>query len=141
MQWNEGYIAEVERSVSQRVKAAGYFLVSRIRENISIPSRTVTFRDITKGKNKGGRKKVLGARGSSRSKPGQFPHKDFGRLRQSIAQDHQGLITRVGTNVPYGKFLELGTAKMAARPFLRRTLAEERQKIEDMIRFGPGDIR
>jgi HK97 gp10 family phage protein len=142
MQWNDNYIKEVERTVSQRVQAAGYFLVSRIRENISIPSRTVSFKQISRGKNKGKTKKVLGARGSNRSKPGQFPHKDFGRLRMSIAQDHRGLITRVGTNVPYGKFLELGTAKMAARPFLRRTLAEERQKIEDMIRFGPStDIR
>lgn len=134
MQWDESYVREVERTVAARVQAAGYHLVSRIRENISVPSRTVKLRE-----GKGGKvKKVLGPRGSSRSRPGEFPHKDFGRLRQSIAQQHFPDEARsiVGTNLPYGKFLELGTSKMAARPFLRRTLAEEKETIRQMITFG-----
>ena len=136
MTWNDSYIREMERTIGQRVQAAGYHLVSAIRRNISIPSRTVTMGTVTKGKNKGAPKKILGPRGSNRSKPGQFPHKDFGRLRSSIAQDYNAatLTTRVGTTVPYGKYLELGTQKMRPRPWLRRTLAEERKKIEDIIR-------
>lgn len=139
MTWNENYIPQLERTVGQRVQAAGFHLISAIRRNISIPSRTVSFKDNKNGK----RVKVLGARGSSRSRPGQFPHKDFGRLRMSIAQDFDGKTsTRVGTNVDYGRFLEFGTARMAARPWLRRSLMEERQKIEDIIRYGGAvDIR
>lgn len=138
MIWNgDNYIREVERTVGQRVQSAGYHLISRIRENISIPSRTVSFKETASGKNKGKVKKVLGARGSSRSKPGEFPHKDFGLLRQSIAQDFDGkTTTRVGTALSYGKFLEFGTSRMRPRPWLRRTLAEEKQNIVDIITHG-----
>lgn len=141
MDWNQSYILEAERTYGQRVQAAGIYLVSRIRENISIPSRTVKTVTIAKGKNKGKIKKVLGARGSNRSKPGEFPHKDYGRLRQSIASDYNAttLTARVGTNLQYGKFLELGTSKMRPRPWLRRTLNEEREAIRRMIEFGGDD--
>lgn len=133
MQWNDSYILEAERTYSQRVEAAGFYLISRIRENISIPSRTVSL-SIKNGKVK----KTLGDRGSSRSKPGEFPHKDFGTLRSRIAQDHpsDSLVTRVGTNLAYGKYLEFGTAKMRSRPWLRRTLAEEREPIRQIIEHG-----
>src|SRR5262245_11289739 len=106
MNWEgDKYIAEMERTVAQRVQAAGIYLQSRIRENISVPSRTVTFRTIERGKNRGESKKVLGPRGSNRSKPGDFPHKDFGFLRQSIAQqfDAVNLISRVGSSIKYAR--------------------------------------
>ncbi len=44
-----------------------------------------------------------------------------GRLKGSLQLDDSGLallVMRVGTNVIYGKFVEFGTRKMAARPFL-----------------------
>ncbi len=46
---------------------------------------------------------------------------DTGRLRGSITIDDSDLVRlqmRVGTNVLYGKWVEFGTRKMAARPFL-----------------------
>lgn len=49
-----------------------------------------------------------------------------GRLRASIgwrmAKDGLGLLVIVGTNVLYAIFVEMGTWKMAARPFLRPAL-------------------
>jgi hypothetical protein len=87
-----------------------------------------------------GTRKVLGKRGSNRSRPGEPPHKDLGTLRSSVATqmetttgDPSGL---VGTALEYGKHLELGTAKMAPRPWLRRTLAQELPAVEDIIRTG-----
>jgi len=139
MQWNgDQYLAEAERTYGDRVRAAGIYLQSRIRENISIPSRTVGVGIISKGKNKGQTKKILGARGSNRSKPGEFPHKDYGLLRQSIATDYDQstLTARIGSALSYAKYLELGTRKMRPRPFLRRTLAEERETIRQMIELG-----
>ncbi len=42
-----------------------------------------------------------------------------GRLRQSIQVDNSKfLVSTVGTNVYYGIFVEKGTVKMKARPFL-----------------------
>ena len=46
---------------------------------------------------------------------------DTRRLATSIQIDDSGLarlVMRVGTNVLYGKWVEFGTPKMAARPFL-----------------------
>ena len=52
---------------------------------------------------------------------------DTGRLRSSItdelAMDDEGLVGRVGTDVEYAPYVELGTSRMAAQPFLRPALA------------------
>lgn len=56
---------------------------------------------------------------------------DTGRLRSSIRSTqpfeevHRRLVVRVGTNVDYAAYVELGTRYMSARPFLRRALNEE----------------
>jgi len=69
--------------------------------------------------------------GSSPSSAGEPPRRVTGRLSGSIAHevDRKRLIGRVGTNVLYGKFLELGTRKMAARPFIRPGLEKARHMI------------
>lgn len=132
----DSYIREVERTVGQRVHAAAIHLQGVIRQMISTPSRTVGQREITRGKNKGKMKQVLGRRGSNRSKPDEPPHKDFGTLRRSIAVDFDAanLRARVGSNLPVSRFLELGTRRLAARPFLRKALVEQQAKIEQIIR-------
>ena len=58
------------------------------------------------------------------SQPGQPPAQRSARLDISIAHevDRMQLLSRFGTNVMYGLFLELGTSKMEARPFLRPVL-------------------
>lgn len=52
---------------------------------------------------------------------------DTGRLRASInwrlAQDSQGLLGIIGTNVTYAPHVEFGTRYMAAQPFLRPALS------------------
>lgn len=51
---------------------------------------------------------------------------DTGRLRSSIThelgQDGGGLFALIGTNVEYALFIELGTSRMGAQPFLRPAL-------------------
>jgi hypothetical protein len=64
--------------------------------------------------------------GAHPSKPGEPPRKQTGRLLGSVAWEIVGLVARVGTNVRYGRWLELATARMAARPWLRRALKEMR---------------
>ena len=41
-----------------------------------------------------------------------------GRLRDSIQSRSDATTAIVGTDVPYGKYVELGTRKMAAQPYL-----------------------
>jgi HK97 gp10 family phage protein len=51
---------------------------------------------------------------------------DTGRLRSSItheiAADHRGLVGRVGTDVEYAPYVEYGTSRSPAQPYLRPAL-------------------
>ena len=67
------------------------------------------------------------------SAPGEYPHKDTGQLRRFVGYEVNGLVARVGTNVEYGKWLELGTSKMAARPWLLRSVFALRARIRTIL--------
>lgn len=89
---------------------------------------------------RGSRSGVIYKRGgktAQRSAPGEFPKTDRGRLVASIKREEQagsqGLIQRVGTNLRYGRFLEFGTLKIAARPWLARTLKLNTKTISEKI--------
>lgn len=65
------------------------------------------------------------------SAPGEPPRSRTRTLIKSIAYEvrwynvgTEVVTVRVGSNVPYARHLEFGTRKMAARPFLRPSLAE-----------------
>jgi len=62
------------------------------------------------------------------SSPGEPPHVDEGRLRSSITHEIGGtrnvVEARVGTNVKYGRFLELGTRHILPRPWLRPAIMQ-----------------
>ena len=69
------------------------------------------------------------------SRPGHPPRIDTGVLVKSIMSEthrsQNSIETRVGTNIDYGLYLELGTEKMAPRPWLRpafRTLRRQYRK-------------
>ena len=88
---------------------------------------------------------VIYGKGAGRSRkgldpslPGEPPKKVSGWLRMNIASemDRARIEARVGTNVPYGKHLELGTRKMAPRPWIRAALV--RNAVELQRRFGIG---
>jgi HK97 gp10 family phage protein len=57
------------------------------------------------------------------SKPGEIPHRRSGRLMAAVTAtvEEQGDQIRVkwGNTAPYSGFLESGTGRMAARPFIR----------------------
>lgn len=63
------------------------------------------------------------------SAPGKAPVVDNGRLIQSItALQISPLHWRVGTNIEAALYLEFGTRRMAARPFLRPAADKERER-------------
>lgn len=61
---------------------------------------------------------------------GGGPNVRTGRLRGSITwrlgRDARGPYADVGTNVFYGPFVEMGTSRMSARPYLRPALESAR---------------
>lgn len=63
---------------------------------------------------------------------------DTGNLRASIEsevhlEDADTVAGFVGTNVEYAPFVELGTSRMGAQPFLRPAVEENRDLIEDEL--------
>ena len=59
-----------------------------------------------------------------------YPSDGMGRPQTSNKFD---LVLVVGTNVYYGKHLELGTRKMAARPFIRPSFNRNKQTIKSIL--------
>lgn len=68
------------------------------------------------------------------SKAGDAPNTDTGRLVGSIHVDSDGKGVEVGTPLKYGKYLETGTARMAARPWLQPALEKRRAQIKNLFR-------
>lgn len=71
---------------------------------------------------------VVGSRFHRASAPGQPPAKDSGRLYRGISARHGKFRSKVVFDTPYAAFLEFGTMRMKARPFLdaavRRAISE-----------------
>jgi len=69
------------------------------------------------------------------SDPFDYPNTDTGRLVQSINFDFSptGSSGRVGSNLPYAKFLELGTKDMAPRPWLTLAVDAVQDKIKSIF--------
>jgi HK97 gp10 family phage protein len=63
---------------------------------------------------------------------GGGPNVRTGRLRASITwrvgEDNRSVYADVGSNVEYAVYVEMGTGRMAARPFLRPALSAARDE-------------
>lgn len=62
---------------------------------------------------------------------------DTGRLRGSITHAHDNKnAAYVGTNVEYAPYVELGTYKMASRPFLRNAITKYINDYKEIVKKG-----
>lgn len=61
---------------------------------------------------------------------------DTGRLRGSISHAHDDEAAYIGTNVEYAPYVELGTRRMAARPFLRNAVSNYTDDYKRIIEEG-----
>jgi len=115
----------LKQQLGDRLDRCGFLLVSEIRRNLN---RAQPYTRYGSGKQY--------YRGLDPSKPGEYPRKLSGQLLKSIAHsvDRSNLVLTVGTGIKYGKFLELGTKKMAARPWLFRTYHVIKQRIINVLR-------
>lgn len=84
-------------------------------------------------------KELLSLKGPGvRSLPGEPPAVQTGHLRRSVTTviEEQGdtIRAKVGPQADYGRHLEFGTSRMAARPFLRPALDEKGDAATQAIR-------
>jgi HK97 gp10 family phage protein len=115
---NFSYLAT--REVDYALRDGAFLVEATVKKKISGGSRSgVGYR--------------VGKKTSVRSAPGQPPKSDTGRLVSSITHEFSYLNASVGTNVIYAPYLELGTSKMAARPYLQPSLDENKDKISSLI--------
>lgn len=110
-------MADVDGMVSRRLDAAAIIVVAKAKASMREPKSGVP-----------GPKRT-------RSAAGEAPASQLDTLRNSIARDAPSQLTRrVGTNLDYGLFLELGTKKMAARPWLEVALWASADKIKRLFK-------
>jgi hypothetical protein len=116
--------AKIDRDVGRRINMAARWLQNRIREQLSRSQPT-------KGT---GTKK----RGMEPSAAGEYPKKVLGHLRRNVQSEFDPVepSARVGTNVKYGKYLEMGTRKMKPRPWLSLAIREFRRGIKSILEKG-----
>ena len=120
--WKPGqFLNLLDNEVSKNLTRAGLFVVADIKN--TFPGSGIV--NATKSQ-----------RHANRSRPGEIPHVDTGTLKRSITRERVAFEERVGTNIPYGRYLETGTRNMAARPWLRPALIRNRRKIAKIISRG-----
>ncbi len=102
---------------------------------------TVKDFDGSKFRIKTGTKKVKARKKHQASAPGDAPAVDTGALVNSIKTEADGSNrVLVGTNSEYAEPLEFGTARMAARPFLRPAIENSKERIETVVIKKAKDI-
>lgn len=114
------YVTDLRSYVTRKLQSIGGDLEARAKDLVSIGN--------------------LG--GTNPSSPGQPPHLGTGVLRASIThavdQDGENVTLKIGTMdgpaTSYASALEYGTSNMAARPFLRPTLANNTDVIMDGLK-------
>ena len=119
-------LAKVKQDEGRRVEKAGRHLKNKIRIALSGTQPT----RISK---KTGRKYGLDP-----SKPGDYPKKVTGYLRQNIQSEYNPatITSRVGTKVYYGVIMELSTNPKRRRPWLLKTLVAESPTIKRILEQG-----
>lgn len=142
VEWHgDAYLAAFRRAVRKRVSAAAIFLAGDVKASISQAGGI----NLGRGRTQKGRFARSRVYNWTHSLPGDPPFKQTGRLRGSMAWEMVGDATgRVGTNVKYGLYLEVGAprANLAARPYLAPRLHARRLTLSRMISapLGPGEL-
>ena len=124
MKWYGGWaLAELKKDARKKVLEACIVTKKYVKESMKAGGRTESGFAV-KGKDPETGAKA-GRINSYRSKPGEVPRVQTGTLRRSYTHElHPTLpLGRMGTNIFYGKLLEFGTMRVAARPHVRPALA------------------
>jgi len=133
LKWNgDAMIRQIEAKQKANISRAAIHLMNLVKSDIS---QAGTLRYSVKTKKGTDSKKQKTIYNFTHSKPGNPPYKQTGHLRRSIAREivSNGFIARVGSNLKYARHLEMGTRKMAARPFLRKNLDQHHAELMTIL--------
>jgi HK97 gp10 family phage protein len=149
IEWQGDQFIEAQRkALGDNLEAAAIFLVEKVKDalNEDQPYKKSTDSAIItrvggKTVHKVKRQRTLKGvyyYGLDPSQGGDAPHKLTGHLQRSItyAMSDDREHAYVGTSLEYGLYLEIGTSKMQARPFLRPTLAANQETIAKIVATG-----
>jgi HK97 gp10 family phage protein len=127
--FNDRFIGDLERKLADNLEKAAIYLKGKVKENLNTTGGPYLDSEGPAGRH---------YRNEEVSAPGDFPHKMLGNLQRSIAHAMSAdrKTAYVGSNLDYALFLEVGTIKMAPRPFFRPTLAVEGDTIKKIIASG-----
>ena len=109
-------MALIRKDARSKVRGACILTEKAIKASMKLGGRTASG-----GRGAGEKLEKVGTYASA---PGEPPRVQTGRLKASYTHEmHPALpIGRVGTNVHYGKTLEFGSRRVAARPHVRPVL-------------------
>jgi HK97 gp10 family phage protein len=128
MTGRDGHIARLRRLTSEVERMAG-----RVVYVGSDMIRAEAFRSISAGS--------VSGRNHVPSAPGQAPNRDTGVLQSHIVNELVGPVTaEVRSEAPYAAELEMGTSKMAARPYMRPARDKMAPKIRALFAKELGKI-
>lgn len=139
--YGEQWTREMQAEYRKNIAAAAIYLVNVIKADISQPG-TFRYSVIPGGKF------MKTVRNFTHSIPGNPPYLQTGLLRSSISWEFvkggpsNAELARVGTSLQYGLYLEKGTRKMAARPYIEVNMRKHAPTISAILtkKLGPGGI-
>ena len=121
----ERFNKELLGNIDDAINQISIIVASRVRQKINQGPRS-------------GRIYRVGSRGHYRfhqsSAPGEPPKTDTGNLVSHTYPKHPSfLVSQVISDAAYSSFLELGTSKMAPRPYMQVTVDENQTEINKII--------
>jgi hypothetical protein len=138
MKWNgKKFEEQLQKATAEGLLRAGAFYHAKCRQVVSKPNtgRSVKVKRRVKGGNK--RTRTIYP---NPSKPGESPRlrTGFGRNNIVVNHDPKGRYTRIGVtrNGMYMFYLEVGTRRIQRRPWLLKTLLENRDVIGMLAAVG-----
>lgn len=141
--YGQACLAVCKKKFMERIYACCVALRDYIRIKLSVPNSKVEIKQKTVIHGKEIQLKTtrkVTERGDHPSAPGDYPRKVRGWLRRNVQMEvsYEEGKGRVGTNVPYGRWLELGTRRMKRRPWLSRGLAEMQAVLKSIMERAGG---
>lgn len=114
------------RDIEKRMENTSEFVSEKVKRTLSKPGTGAVY--------------VRDGKMHRASAPGQPPAKDTGTLQSSIeykvTKDGETISGLIGSSADYAIYLEFGTSRMAARPFLRPVLENNKEEIVDKFVGG-----